>query len=454
MGDSGRPGPGAEPGSGPGSGKVTGRKADATPGVRGAAGAERGAARTARRRGGSGGRPADRALRPGRSLLLLAAGVACFLLARFASHAPGLVEAVYGARLGVWIPLALSRLTGWIPFPLGELLMAALLAAWLWWAGRGAVDVVRGRRRLRNALGGAGLRLAADVGLIVVLFYVLWGFDYARAPLAERLGLPAGTGADTAEIARLAREELLATNAAYRRIHGSDDAGHPTRLESGPGELREGLEGGWRSAVRLLDLPGSLLPARGPVKRFVPDRLLSSFGISGFFFPWTGEAIVDAGEPALLLAFDMAHEKAHQRGFAPENEASFMGWLAATRSPDPRVAYAGHAVAQLHLVSVLARTDPERAKALAGERLPGVRRDIRDYADYLRRTQIRLATEATTHVNDAYLKANQVPGGVQSYGRVVRLLVSWARAHGGRLEGGGGLREPATAPAPGGAGRT
>lgn len=467
MRDSGGSGPGVEAGSGPGGGKVIGRKADATPGVRGAGGAEGGAegaerggegaerdaARPARRGGSSGGRPADRRLRPRRPLLLLAAGAACFLLSRLASHAPGLVEAVYGTRLGVWIPLALSRITGWIPFPLGELLMAALLAAWLWWAVRGAVDVVRGRRRLRNALGGAGLRLAADVGLIVVLFYVLWGFDYARAPLAGRLGLPAGTGADTAEIARLAREELLATNAAYRRIHGSEDAGHPTRLAGGPGKLREGLEAGWRSAVRLLGLPGSLLPARGPVKSFVPDRLLSGFGISGFFFPWTGEAIVDAGEPALLLPFDMAHEKAHQRGFAPENEASFMGWLAATRSPDPRVAYAGHAVAQLHLVSVLARSDPERAKALAGERLPGVRRDIRDYADYLRRTQIRLATEATTRVNDAYLKANQVPGGVQSYGRVVRLLVSWARAHGGRLEGGGGLREPATAPGPGGAGR-
>jgi len=378
--------------------------------------------------------------------------LACFLLARLASHAPGLVEAAYGTRPGVWIPLALSRLTGWIPFPLGELLMAGLLAVWLWWAGRAAVAVARGRRRLRNALGGGGLRLAADVGVLVVLFYVLWGFDYARAPLAERLGLPAGSGADTAEIAALAREELLATNAAYRRIHGSDDAGHPTRLAGGPGELREGLEAGWRGAVRLLGLPGSLLPARGPVKSFLPDRLLSGFGISGFFFPWTGEAIVDAGEPALLLPFDMAHEKAHQRGFAPENEASFMGWLAATRSPDPRVAYAGHALAQLHLVSVLARSDPERAKVLARERLPGVRRDIRDYADYLRRTQIRLATEATTRVNDAYLKANQVPGGVQSYGRVVRLLVSWARAHGGRLEGGGGPQR-AAAPGPGGADR-
>lgn len=382
-------------------------------------------------------RPADRVLRPRGPLLLLAAGAACFLLARLLSHAPGLVEAVYGKRLGVWIPLALSRITGWIPLPLGELLMAGGAASYLWRGGRGLADVLRRRRRARNALAGAALRAARDAGLIVVLFYALWGFDYARAPLGRRLGLPSGTGADTTEIAALARQEILAANAAYRRIHGSDDAGRPTLLDEDGDALHRSLEEGWRAAVRLLGLDASLLPARGPVKRFVPDRLLTRVGISGFFFPWTGEAIVDAGEPALLLPFDMAHEKAHQRGFAPENEASFMGWLAATRSPDPRVAYAGHAMAQLTLVAILARSDPDLARRLADRRLPGVRRDIRDYADYLRRTEIRLAAEATTRVNDAYLKANQVPGGVQSYGRVARLLVAWARAHDGRLEAGG-----------------
>ncbi|HKK08472.1 MAG TPA: DUF3810 domain-containing protein [Gemmatimonadota bacterium] len=410
------------------------RKADASGGKAAGAGDAAGAA------DGDAARPADRELRPRRALLLLAAGVACFLLSHVLSHVPGLVEAVYGKRLGVWIPLALSRLTGWLPFPLAELILAAGAVSYLGLAGRGVADVLRRRRGGRNAAAGAGLRVARDAGVVLVLFYVLWGFDYARAPLGERLGLPTGTGADTAEIAALARQEILATNAAYRRIHGSEDAGEPTRIEEDGAALHRGLEQGWRAAVGLLGLDAALLPARGRVKHFIPDAFLTRVGISGFFFPWTGEAVVDAGEPALLLPFDMAHEKAHQRGFAPENEASFMGWLASTRSPDPRVAYAGHAMAQLTLVSILARSDPGLARRLADRRLPGVRRDIRDYADYLRRTEVRVAAEATTRVNDAYLRANQVPGGVQSYGRVARLLVAWARAHDGRLEGGGAPR--------------
>jgi hypothetical protein len=379
-------------------------------------------------------RSGDRAFRPGRPLLLLAAAAVCFALSRVLAMAPGLVESIYGRGAGPWIALALSRATGWIPFPVGEALMVGGVATYIGLAARACLQLARRRRHVRNVLAGAGLRVAGDLGLVVTLFYVLWGFNYARAPLGERLGLPTGTGADTAEIAALARQEVDATNAAYLTLHGVRDAGHPTRIIESREALRSGLEAGWRQTVAELGLPASLAIPRGPVKRFIPDRFPTRVGIAGFYFPWTGEAVVDGGEPALLLPFDMQHEKAHQRGAAPENEASFLGWLAATRSPDPYVAYAGHAMAQLTFVGILARQDRPAARALIAERLPGVQRDVDDYADYLARVEVRAAAEASRRVNDAYLRANQVPGGVASYGRVARLLVSWARAHQGRLQ--------------------
>ena len=379
--------------------------------------------------------PRDRRLRPRRPVILLTVGLACFGLSHLLTHAPALVERVYGAGIGPWIALALSRATGWIPFPVAEALLAGGVAAYLFLAVRACLQLVRRRRRLRNALGGAALRVAADAGIAATLFYLLWGFNYARPPLAERLGLPPGTGADTAEIAALARQEIQATNAAYLAIHGIPDAGRPTWIDESPGLLGRGLEEGWRRAVRELGLPASLSLPRGSVKRFIPAEFPSRVGISGFYFPWTGEAVVDGGEPALLLPFDMQHEKAHQRGAGPENEASFLGWVAATRSPDPYVAYAGHAMAQLTFVGILVRQDREAARALVAERLPGVRRDIRDYSDYLQRVEVRVAAEASRTVNNAYLRAKQVPGDVASYGRVARLLVAWSRAHGGHLEG-------------------
>jgi hypothetical protein len=90
-------------------------------------------------------------------------------------------------------------------------------------------------------------------------------------------------------------------------------------------------------------------------------------------------------------------------------------------------------MAQLTFVGILARQDRPAARALVADRLPGVERDIRDYADYLQRVEVRVAAEASRTMNNAYLRANQVPGGIASYGRVARLLVAWSRAHGGRL---------------------
>ncbi len=375
----------------------------------------------------------DRDLHPVRALVLLGVGAACFVLSRALSADPALVETVYGRGAGPWIALALSRATGWIPFPVGEGLMAAGLALYLYLAARASLALARRRRHLRNAIAGGALRVAADAGVILTLFYILWGFNYARPPLAQRLDLPSGTGADTAEIAALARHEVQATNEAYLAIHHAPDAGHPTVIAESPGLLEAGLAAGWRSAVEDEGLPTALDIRRGPVKRFIPDRFPSRVGIAGFYFPWTGEAIVDGGEPALLLPFDMQHEKAHQRGAAPENEASFLGWMAAVHSPDPYVVYSGHAMAQLTLIGILAREDTAAARALVKNRLPGVERDVRDYADYLERVEYRPAARASRSVNDAYLKANRVKGGVASYGRVAQLLVAWARAHGGQL---------------------
>ncbi|MGH2571543.1 MAG: DUF3810 family protein, partial [bacterium] len=41
--------------------------------------------------------------------------------------------------------------------------------------------------------------------------------------------------------------------------------------------------------------------------------------------------------------------------------------------------------------------------------------------------------DVTRALNDAYLKTNQVEGGVLSYDRSVELLISFARTQGGRL---------------------
>ena len=63
-------------------------------------------------------------------------------------------------------------------------------------------------------------------------------------------------------------------------------------------------------------LQGAPLRAKG-VKL---SRLMSYIDFTGFFFPFTGEANVNTDFPPSLFAATVAHELAHQRGVAKEQD--------------------------------------------------------------------------------------------------------------------------------------
>ncbi|MFN8548796.1 MAG: DUF3810 family protein [Candidatus Eisenbacteria bacterium] len=63
-------------------------------------------------------------------------------------------------------------------------------------------------------------------------------------------------------------------------------------------------------------------------------ELLSRCGINGIYIPFTGEAAVCA-PPEPEQPFVMAHEMAHQRGIAREDEANFTSWLACREAVTP-----------------------------------------------------------------------------------------------------------------------
>ena len=64
------------------------------------------------------------------------------------------------------------------------------------------------------------------------------------------------------------------------------------------------------------------------------SRLLSYIRYTGFFFPYTAEANLNADSPACLLPSTIAHELAHLRGVAREDEANFCAVVACLESGD------------------------------------------------------------------------------------------------------------------------
>jgi len=379
-------------------------------------------------------------LRLGRRLPGIALGVFAGIAAYWLSGRPGVVEESYAVRFLPLVSSALSRFSAHLPLAVAELVVLGLLLRY----GVGALLVLRERRRGRmsraRALGGTALVLCSDAGLLVFLFYAAWGLAYFRPPLEERLGWAADQVATTDELVSLAEGEIAAANAAYLQLHGSDDLGRPTPVPPTLDVLDEALEEGYRRVAALLGEPKGVTRHYGRTKVLLTGPVLEFMGLSGFYFPFSGEACHGRELPGVHLPQVMAHEKAHQRGFAPEDEASFMATAVCILSREPLARYSGHLFAQLRLLQDLAARDPSRAQALAERRSPGVRRDVDAQREFWGRYERASAVMRSLHhmargtarsINDAYLKTHKVEEGVGSYDACGLLLVGYLRRVGG-----------------------
>ena len=375
-----------------------------------------------------------------RRAILLVVCVALTVAFWALSYWPWFVEHVYARGVSFQISRALSVVTGLLPVSLAAILIPGVVLYLLVPFVLASVRVLRGRRRFLDALRGGALRTATLCAFAAAVFYLTWGLNYARAPLQARLGWPemerpqdeAAVRRLTDEIAALADELVAAANEQYRAVAGSDDLGRA----SGPPDPSRAVDASFDEAFarvqRELGLEPAVAVPRGGAKPFPASVLLSHLQLTGFYFPWTGEATYNRVTPAATLPHTVAHEKAHQRGIAREDEANFIGYLVCVLSDDPYARYSGALGAQRHLLTELFARDPARATAVRKRRLPGVQRDL-DLANEYWQQYEGVASRVSYAVNDRYLKTQGIRTGVLSYAASRNLLVLFARQRGGVL---------------------
>ncbi len=327
------------------------------------------------------------------------AGVLVALLGRASAEIPALVE---WHRTSLFPRLAsiLQSVSGADLTTLGEagaLLAIVLCFVALAWHGR-------------RVLG--ALTFAA--GFAILSFYGFWGLAYGYPPLGPRLS-PAAAPA-TAELGELAEQSALLVVRASARADSfaAPEAEVLARINAGllAGFLRlpETLEA---SPVRTLRF--------GPVKASRVSFALSWLQLSGYYFPWTGEAQLNVEMPRSLWPRVAAHEKAHQRGFARENEATVIGVLACLASPDPVVLYSGALGLFAGFDRDLARADPSARRRAWGSLPPRAIEDLRREAAFWN-VHEGMAGALSEKANDAYLKAQGVRTGVGSYSETTDLF--------------------------------
>ncbi|NPV92708.1 MAG: DUF3810 domain-containing protein [Firmicutes bacterium] len=350
-------------------------------------------------------------------ILLLPAG---WLLYRLSAVDSALTERWYSGVFYKGLAGLLSTLTGWLPFSLVEVLalLAVLFAAW--WAAALIRGLWRRPAGRGAALKEAALSLLAAAGLLFFLLVGTWGLNFNRLPLADILGLEVRP-ARVAELAGLCSD--LAREAGELRDRVEEDG-------RGVMAPRGGYRGVFERAEAGFDLAAVNHPQFGGVRLAPKPLMLSSLvsytGVTGVYGPLTGEANVNVDSPSPLLAATVCHEMSHQRGFAREDEANYIAYLTCGLNPDPDFQYSGKLLGLLHAMNALYRYDPRSYAEIRRGYHPGVQRDIDEIARYSRIHQGPLERNVQS-LNDLYLKANNQRDGVDSYGRVVDLLLAERR---------------------------
>lgn len=146
--------------------------------------------------------------------------------------------------------------------------------------------------------------------------------------------------------------------------------------------------------------------------------------ISGVYTFFTGEANLNVNSPDYCMPYTAAHELAHQRGIAREDEANFIAFLVCVNSDDAYIRYCGYLNLCEYVLNALYGADSklweETYKKLDNRAIY----EMIAYNDFYEKYRDNVVGEISGAINDAYLQANGTQG-TRSYGLVVDLAVAY-----------------------------
>ncbi len=161
------------------------------------------------------------------------------------------------------------------------------------------------------------------------------------------------------------------------------------------------------------------------LKQSLYSSMMSYTGILGYYNPFTAEAQYNPKLPAILLPSTLAHESAHQLGYAREQEASFIGFLISKNSILPEVKYSIDYFVLKSLLRALIDHHPDFVASILKNYSPGMKRDRANEIHFIKKHDNTIGT-IFDYTNDLFLQSNQQEGNI-TYSYFVDLLVRYER---------------------------
>jgi hypothetical protein len=333
------------------------------------------------------------------------------LLLQVAAKNPAFIEQYYSNGIYPSISSFFRIILGWIPFSVGDLFLAFGLFIFI----RFLVRFIKSR--FKNFIPKM-IHFTAILSVIYFCFYLFWGLNYYREPLAKNLQYSQHEYT-TEQLQKVTEHIIEKLNYYQFKITKND-----TLKVENPYQQKEMYEMAAAGYDNLSIHFPQLKYQHASVKSSLMSWLQMYNGTSGYLNPLTGEAQVNERIPKTSYPTTTCHEMAHQIGFAAENEANFVGFLAAKYNDDMYFKYASYRMAFGYCITELRKRDRNTSKELWKTVHKGISKDFN--TSYQLWQQYKNPFEPIVKKGyNAYLKANKQANGVQSYNYVVDLLISY-----------------------------
>lgn len=344
-------------------------------------------------------------------MLIIAIVPLIMLLNSFLKQRPQIVEKYYSNTTNRFIREFLSNITGVFPFSVGEVLVIVLIIILIIFIIKLLLNI-RKKRAVQWCL-----NTASYLALLYILFVILWGGNYQRYTFDKIANLKVEKYS-VKELYGLCEELINEANTLRTKVEENPDS--IMCLPGGYKDVFKRVDDGYRKIqLKYPELSGEY----GKPKPIILSKFMSYTGITGIYIPYTGEANVNINIPDLLLPCTVAHEMAHQRGFAREDEANYIAYLACINNKDVDFQYSGIALALINSMNKLSEYDIEGYRTLISKYSEKVKKDINYQSEFWAKYEGKVEV-ITNKVNDNYLKYNGEEAGAESYGEMVGLLLA------------------------------
>lgn len=331
-------------------------------------------------------------------------------LVQLAKDYPDFIERYYSNGIYPYISKFLRILLGWVPFSFGDVLLIFLIFLFF----RSLYKFIK--NRFKNFIGKL-VHFIAILSFIYFCFYLFWGLNYYRHPLNVSLNYSTETYT-TEQLEKTTKYIVNQLNTVHSQLVKNDSI-----LLENPYEVKEMYKMSVLGYENLSKDFHQFEYKNSSVKSSLVSLLQTYNGTAGYLNPLTGEAQVNDRIPKTGMPTTICHEISHQIGFAAENEANFVGFLAANYNDDLYFKYASYRMAFGYCIREMRKRDVEKSKEIWKTVNRGILKDFDNSYEFWQAYKNPFEPVIKKGYS-AYLKANNQAKGTDSYNYVVDLLIS------------------------------